>query len=410
MRKFFKKGLALTLATAVAFTTPIALGSKSVSAAGEAPGTDFSRITTQPIVKYIFDGNDKDLEVKGATVKDGIITFAPDNGKHQEYYAKIADLSSQDFSKGFTWTADIKVDNVRSTSAWEWTGFVVLGNGTLGSGIAKDGVAWHYTVGLSSILDYNDGNGGKVGYYGGGQFCNDKATAAADKLVAGAVVPAAPYTYEWYTNKDNRGKWDTFAVTVSPDGTMTTYINTVAIQTYKADVYKDILEALKKATNNYLGTSYWSADDDFVGSMDNVAIYNTALPAADIKALTTATTDPNAVSGTGGGTTGGQDNKPSGSVASRKAKITVKKGKKSVSKVTVKKGKKATLKVTVVPTAAKLSLGKLSKKQKKIATATFKKGKLTIKGKKKGKVTLKITSSKQGVYKKTTKSIKVTVK
>lgn len=94
----------------------------------------------------------------------------------------------------------------------------------------------------------------------------------------------------------------------------------------------------------------------------------------------------------------------------QKAKFTVKKGKKKVSKVTVKKGKKVTLKVTVIPSKAKLSLVKLTKKQKKIATVTFKKGKLTIKGKKKGNVTVKITSSKQGVYKKTTKSIKVTVK
>lgn len=96
--------------------------------------------------------------------------------------------------------------------------------------------------------------------------------------------------------------------------------------------------------------------------------------------------------------------------ATQKAKFTVKKGKKKVSKVTVKKGKKVTLKVTVIPSKAKLSLVKLTKKQKKIATVTFKKGKLTIKGKKKGNLTVKITSSKQGVYKKTTKSIKVTVK
>lgn len=96
--------------------------------------------------------------------------------------------------------------------------------------------------------------------------------------------------------------------------------------------------------------------------------------------------------------------------ATQKAKFTVKKGKKKVSSVTVKKGKKVTLKVTVIPSKAKLTLNKLTKKQKKIATVTFKKGKLTIKGKKKGNVTVKITSSKQGVYKKTTKSIKVKVK
>ncbi len=410
MRKLLKKGAAITLAAAMVFCSPIAPGSKVASAAGEAPGTDFARITTQPVVKYVFDGKDTDLTLKGATVKDGIITFAADNGKHQEFYAKIADLSKFDFSQGFTWTADVKVNNVRSESGWDWTGFVALGNGTLGTGIPADGVAWHYTVGLSSVLDYKVGNtAGKIGYFGGGQFNNDKATTG-NKMVEGACPPAAPYTYEWYKNESNRGRWDTFAVTVSPDGTMTSYINTVPVQTYKADVFKDILTALKQATNNYLGTSYWSGDDDFVGSMDNVGIYNTALSATDIKALTTATTDPNAVSGNNNNQNTTQTGGTTGSVAKRKAKFTVKKGKKKVSKVTVKKGKKVTLKITVVPSKAKLTLGKLTKKQKKIAAVTFKKGKLTIKGKKKGKVTVKITSSKKGVYKKTTKAIKVTVK
>lgn len=347
MRKLLKKGAAITLAAAMVFCSPIAPGSNIANAAGEAPGTDFARITTQPVVKYVFDGKDTDLTLKGATVKDGIITFAADNGKHQEFYAKIADLSKYDFSQGFTWTADVKVNNVRSTDLWDWTGFVVLGNGTLGAGIPADGVAWHYTVGLNSILDCA---AGKIGYCGGGQF------ASGDKMVDGTCPPAAPYTYEWYKNESNRGRWDTFAVTVSPDGTMTTYINTVPVQTYKADVFKDILAALKKATNNYLGTSYWAPDDDFVGSMDNVGIYNTALSASDIKALTTATTDPNAVSGNNNNQNSTQTGGTTGSVAKRKAKFTVKKGKK------------------------------------------------------KGKVTVKITSSKKGVYKKTTKSIKVTVK
>jgi len=51
-----------------------------------------------------------------------------------------------------------------------------------------------------------------------------------------------------------------------------------------------------------------------------------------------------------------------------------------------------------------MSLAKLSAKNKKTAKVTFKKGRLTIKGKKKGKLTLKIKSGK-GV-----KSFKVTVK
>lgn len=84
--------------------------------------------------------------------------------------------------------------------------------------------------------------------------------------------------------------------------------------------------------------------------------------------------------------------------------IKVKKGKKAVSKVTVKRKKSVKLTVTVSPAKSGMSLAKLSAKNKKTAKVTFKKGRLTIKGKKKGKLTLKIKSGK-GV-----KSFKVTVK
>lgn len=84
--------------------------------------------------------------------------------------------------------------------------------------------------------------------------------------------------------------------------------------------------------------------------------------------------------------------------------IKVKKGKKAVSKVTVKRKKSVKLTVTVSPAKSGMSLAKLSAKNKKTAKVTFKKGRLTIKGKRKGKLTLKIKSGK-GV-----KSFKVTVK
>lgn len=93
----------------------------------------------------------------------------------------------------------------------------------------------------------------------------------------------------------------------------------------------------------------------------------------------------------------------------KKAKITVKKDGHTVSKVTIKKKKKTILKVSV-NSQGKLSLTKMSKKAKKILSASLKNGSLTIKGKKKGKVTLKINAAKTNAYKKTTKTIKVTVK
>lgn len=95
--------------------------------------------------------------------------------------------------------------------------------------------------------------------------------------------------------------------------------------------------------------------------------------------------------------------------SSKKAKITVKKDGHTVSKVTVKKKKKTILKVSV-NSQGKLSMTKMSKKAKKILSASLKNGSLTIKGKKKGKVTLKINAAKTNAYKKSTKTIKVTVK
>lgn len=84
--------------------------------------------------------------------------------------------------------------------------------------------------------------------------------------------------------------------------------------------------------------------------------------------------------------------------------ITVKNGKKKVSSVKVKKGKKVTLTVSENPKNSGSTLTKLKSKDKKTASVTLKKGKLTIKGKKKGKLTIVLKSGKG------TKKIKVTVK
>ena len=85
--------------------------------------------------------------------------------------------------------------------------------------------------------------------------------------------------------------------------------------------------------------------------------------------------------------------------------ITVKNGKKKVgSSLTVKKKKAVKLTIATNPKKAGTTLAKLSKKNKKVLTASLKKGKLTIKGKKKGTVTLTIKSGKAS------KKIKVKVK
>ncbi len=288
------------------------------TSAQNAPGTDFSKIEKQPVVKYTFDNaTDVDLTGSKATVENGILNLATEAGHHQEYYAKIDDLSSYDFSKGFTWTADVKVD------AWpsgDWTGIITLGDGELGKGIDNGTVGYHYTIGLSSILDYNkSGTMGKVGYMGGGQFFNDNV----GPMVAGVALPDAPYVYNWYSFETSQKKWDTIAVTIDADNKMATYINGVEIQRYTDAAIAEILAALKSAKNNYLGTGYWSGDDDFIGAMDNVGIYDTALSADEIKSLTSATANNDAPSGdTSGGTQSGKKSITIADAAYKSGKVT----------------------------------------------------------------------------------------
>lgn len=101
--------------------------------------------------------------------------------------------------------------------------------------------------------------------------------------------------------------------------------------------------------------------------------------------------------------------KNSNIVSKKKTNITIKKGNKIINSVVIKKGKSVTLKVKA-SSKGKLSLGKLTKKQKKIAYVTLKRGKIKIKGKKKGRISLKIKSAKTSKDKKATKTIKIFIK
>ncbi len=78
--------------------------------------------------------------------------------------------------------------------------------------------------------------------------------------------------------------------------------------------------------------------------------------------------------------------------------IEVKRGKKKVKTVSLKKGKQVTLKVSVDPKKSGIVLAKQSKRDKKIAYAKIKNGKLIIKGKDAGTVRIKIKSGKAAKY------------
>ena len=138
------------------------------------------------------------------------------------------------------------------------------------------------------------------------------------------------------------------------------------------------------------GTVSWKSDNKKVATVNKTG--NTAT----IKAVGAGTTRITATCGKAKATVRVVVNNPT---------ITVKKGSKSVgSSLSLKKKKKVTLTVTVKPKKSCVSLLKLSRKDKKIVSASLKGSKLTIKGKKKGSAVISVKSGKK------TKKIKVKVK
>ncbi len=356
---------------------------------GEATGTNFANITTQPVVSYTFDSADG-VELAGeANVTDGVLNLATKESNN-ETYAKIADLSTFDFSNGITLTADVKVTGYKS----DWTPIFMLGDGVLG-GEDKDVTGlYHFSQGFSSVggsrADVADKADWFIGYFGNGI--------------------TTPYTWDWYSNAANHNKWDTITVTIDAKN-MVTYINGVAVQSAEAD-YSALVNAFKSAKNNYLGASYWAADPDFQGSLDNVGIYNTALTATDVAALASA----KATDTTPGGNTDnnntdnnntdnnntGTDNNNTDTSGDDEPEVTEKKSMKVSGIVAKANTKKVTGKVSVSGAKVKVKVGSAGFKAAKVNGKKF--TFTTSKLKKGTKVTIKVTKSG---YKAVTKNVKV---
>ena len=346
---------------------------------GDVAGTNFSAITTQPVVSYTFDSADG-LELAGeAKVADGVLNLATKE-THNETYAKIADLSSFDFSNGITLTADVKVTGYIS----DWTPIFMLGDGKLAG--EKEGctLAYHFTQGFSSREDVSE-----AGYFGNGI--------------------AAPYAWDWYKNATSQNRWDTITITIDEEK-MATYVNGVLVQSAETG-FGTLMSALKAAKNNYLGSSYWAADPDFQGSLDNVGIYNTALTATDVAALTSAkvttpeepdNNDNSNVGDNSNDNNNNNDNTSNDNTGDDEPEVTVKKS-ISISGITAKaNAKKITGKLSV--SGAKVTV-KVGSAKYKAAKVNGKKFTFTASKLKKGtKVTIKATKSG---YKATTKSVKV---
>ena len=95
-----KKILAVVIAAAVIFSViPVNAG---VVKAADKSMSNLSAITTKPVASYTFDDT-TGVQLSGdAKVADGVLNLATTADSFGKTYAKIADLSSYDFSKGFT--------------------------------------------------------------------------------------------------------------------------------------------------------------------------------------------------------------------------------------------------------------------------------------------------------------------
>lgn len=309
----------------------------------ETTGANFAAIETQPVVKYTFDNADG-LDFAGeANVADGVLNLAT-SATNNVTYAQLPDLTSYDFSNGVTLTADIN-----PTEGGDWTSIFMLGDGSIGAEGTDATALYHFTQGMSSV-------GGLNGNYFEGYFGN------------GCSLPGS---WEYFAKEENLNKWHTVAVTITKDA-MITYYNGKKIQEASGD-FTNVLQAFKVAKNNYLGVSYWPGDHDFVGSMDNVGIYNTALSADDMAKLANAQSS--------------DDETPSTPSTPAVKKKTMK-----LSKVAVKKNAtKITGTVSVKKATVKIKVGKKAYKK---ATVKAKKFTLKVAKLKKGtKVTIKVTKS-----------------
>lgn len=213
----------------------------------------------------------------------------------------------------------------------------------------------------------------------------------------GKAIPAENYTVTYQNNK-NAGKAtvtiefksDRYTGKVTreftiretvPQATLT--LNTSKVTLYTGNDSKSI--KIKPTVTGSSQTITWRSDNEKIATVKDGKI--TAVKAG--KAVISATAN-------------GITKKIN--VTVKNPTITAKNGKKKINSITVKKNKKVTLTVSVNPKNSGTSLTKLSAKNKKIVSVTYKKGKLTIKGKKKGTVTIKIKSGKA------TKNIKIKVK
>lgn len=257
MKKGILKGLSTILSTAMVSTLIV------------VPNVKAAEVPT-PVVSYNFESEPTGLTLAGEAKvtqleNNGVLQMAT-KATNGSTYAKFADdaFANADFSGGLTLTAKVY------PTGWEsdWTPMFMFGSGQLGQDGPGD-ASLQFTQGWSARVS---SKGAFDGYFGN--------------------EVAAPYAWDYFSQEANRNQWYTVALTLTPTE-LATYINGVKVQSCNAgnqdtdQAFKEFLQSFKTMKGNYLGASYWPADADFQGYLDNVAVFNTALTVDQIAAVDT---------------------------------------------------------------------------------------------------------------------------
>ena len=281
MRKNLKKRLAMVLATAMVFSTPVAVNSTVADAATEraVPVFELSFENTLATGSAAYTESGIEFDNKGAEIvanpddtDDKVIAFSAESDgstKGDKYLtSKAGALKNIDFSGGFTISMDVKPTKL-SCQGSDWTYIFAFGqNGDL------DG-KWNYLDGTIGLIARKGDP--YEGYFPGSGW--------AEGNPLGGVKDGEPNPFDYFTTGEGAGKWSTLTYVYASDK-ISIYVNGVLTCQWDANGMDNIFGTANEGRFN-LGTGISGFSESFVGYMDDVKVYNKALNADEVKIAAT---------------------------------------------------------------------------------------------------------------------------
>ncbi len=226
-------------------------------------GLTVTTYAAEPVATYTFD-DAADLQLAGeAAVENGVLKLATTSSNGVTYAVLPNSIfEGKDFSAGITLCADIFPTGYVS----DWQRVFELGDASA-VGVADATGFIHTTIGWT------------------GRFL---ASGAEEDGAFGNMV-AAPYTWDYLANTDNQNQWYSTVLTISPTEGTKFYIDGTEVWSAPSTATSTaVLAQVPSFTLNLLGGSFWAADADYQGYMDNVGIYSGVLSAEEIAAVAAA--------------------------------------------------------------------------------------------------------------------------